>query len=90
MAMQTDSELFTVRIWAEQANTTEPELRARVLHVDTGDVRHFHDWAALLAFLQEAIVQPGVAQPLSPLANDARVQMDVAQVAAPQPTPEPS
>ncbi len=48
-----ESQLFTVRLWAERVAETDFEFRGRVVHVATGEIHYFRDWSKLTLFLQE-------------------------------------
>lgn len=45
------SELFTIRLWAEELDEEGREYRGQVKHVVTGVTRNFREWADLEAFL---------------------------------------
>jgi len=49
--MSQQTELFTVRIWREEINNKQWEIRGRVRHVSSGECRHFRSWDDLRAFL---------------------------------------
>ncbi|HET6313824.1 MAG TPA: hypothetical protein VFH60_08315 [Chloroflexia bacterium] len=42
------SQLFLVRVWAEQGMEGSPEWRGRVQHVTRGDAQEFSDWGTLI------------------------------------------
>jgi hypothetical protein len=42
------SQLFLVRVWAEQGTEGGPEWRGRVQHVTRGDAQEFSDWGTLI------------------------------------------
>ena len=42
------SQLFLVRVWAEQDTGGGPEWRGRVQHVTRGDAQEFSDWGTLI------------------------------------------
>jgi len=48
--------LFTLRIWPEELDNGQREWRGRLQYGVDGEVRHFHNWASLVAGLQ-AILQ---------------------------------
>ncbi|MEZ4711139.1 MAG: hypothetical protein R3A44_28335 [Caldilineaceae bacterium] len=48
------SQLFTVRLWFEPGVPRPGELRFKVQHVLSGEVRYFRDWPALMAFIVSA------------------------------------
>lgn len=45
------SQLFTLRLWAEEGPDGQREWRGKLRHVLTGDVRYFRDWPALIPVL---------------------------------------
>lgn len=45
------TQLFIVRLWAEEITETEWELRGMVRHISSGDTRYFRTWNRLNAFL---------------------------------------
>ncbi len=49
------SQLFTVRIWPEILDSGMVVWRGKVQHVPNGAWRHFQEWQALTAFLQEQV-----------------------------------
>ncbi len=53
------SHLFTVRLWREELGDGQTELRGKVQHVSSGEVRYFRDWPALIAFLLALLSAPG-------------------------------
>jgi hypothetical protein len=53
--MTTDSQLFTIRLWPEEADEEQPRWRGHVKHVPTGAWRNFRDWETLNAFLDAAM-----------------------------------
>jgi hypothetical protein len=44
--------LFTLRLWIEEIGQEQTEMRGRVQHVLSGDVRYFRTWMDLVAFLE--------------------------------------
>jgi len=54
-----DSQLFTVRIWAEVSDQGMVTWRGKVQQVPNGAWRYFHDWAALTDFLQNQVAARG-------------------------------
>jgi hypothetical protein len=55
------SHLFTIRVWWEEAEQRQPELRMQVRHVLTGEIRYFRDAPALLAYLAGKLDAPDIA-----------------------------
>lgn len=47
--------LFTVRLWVEQLAPDQMEVRGKVQHVQTGDVRYFREWPELIAFYEKSL-----------------------------------
>lgn len=45
------SQLFTIRLWAEDLGEGRREYRGQAKHVVSGVIRNFRDWADLEAFL---------------------------------------
>ena len=45
------SQLFTVRVWKEEVSNGQIEWRGKVQLVNSGDVRYFRDWDALVPLL---------------------------------------
>jgi len=52
MDKQHDSQLFTVRLWAEDLGDGQIEWRGKLQHVTSGQARYFRDWPVLIALLQ--------------------------------------
>lgn len=50
-----DSQLFTVRIWAEDSGGMQVEWRGEVKHIPSGRSRYFREWNSLLAFMTQAL-----------------------------------
>ena len=46
------SQLFPVRLWAEELGAGQTEWRGKVQHVMSGETRYFRDWPTLLTHLQ--------------------------------------
>jgi hypothetical protein len=55
---QSLSHLFTVRLWQEELGDGQIELRGKVQHVTSGEVRYFRDWPTLITFLQALLSTP--------------------------------
>lgn len=47
------SDLFLVRLWAEEASDGETEWRGKVQRAISGEARYFHDWSQLVDLLLE-------------------------------------
>ena len=52
------SHLFTVRLWVEPSGRPPDQLRFKVQDLQSGEVRYFSSWAALVAYL-DAIFKGG-------------------------------
>jgi len=52
------SHLFMVRLWQEELGNGQTELRGKVQHVSSGEVRYFRDWPTLIAFLLALLSTP--------------------------------
>ena len=46
------SDLFTVRVWTEEADDEETVFHGQVLHVQSGETRYFRDWPTLIQHIQ--------------------------------------
>ena len=55
---QRSSDLFTVRLWQEELGNGQTEVRGKVQHVSSGEVRYFRDWPTLIAFLLALLSAP--------------------------------
>ena len=51
------SHLFTVRVWQEDLGRGQREWRGKLQHVLGGEARYFRDWAALVATLQQMLLE---------------------------------
>ena len=45
------SQLFTVRLWAEDLGDGRTEWRGKVQHVISGEAHYFREWPTLIAWL---------------------------------------
>jgi hypothetical protein len=52
------SQLFTVRVWKEEVSNGQIEWRGKVQLVNSGDVRYFRDWDALVPLLLTMLLEP--------------------------------
>ena len=52
----TASQLFVLRLWLEELGDGQVELRGQVRHVLSGEVRYFHEWSRLHAFVTQRLV----------------------------------
>lgn len=55
----TCSQLFTVRVWCEQVDAGQQEVRMQAKHILTGETRYFRDWSLLATFLTSKLDAPG-------------------------------
>jgi hypothetical protein len=55
IAPHTHSQLFTVRLWAEDLGEEQIEWRGQVQHVITGRFQHFREWQSLIEFFLEVL-----------------------------------
>ncbi len=64
---QHQSQLFTVRLWAEDPGDGRAEWRGQVQHVLSGETHYFREWPALIAWLiamlQDPELHPGASAP---------------------------
>ena len=51
------SHLFTVRMWQEELGEGQAEWRGKVQHVQSGEVRYFRQWSALVASLERMLAE---------------------------------
>jgi hypothetical protein len=56
------SQLFTVRLWAEHLGDGRTEWRGQVQHVISGEAHYFREWPTLIAWLV-AMLAPMEAKP---------------------------
>lgn len=50
--------LFTLRLWREEDNEGRTIWRGRIHHTDTGNIRYFRGWPALIPLLLAMLRQP--------------------------------
>jgi len=62
---QQQSDLFTVRLWAEDLGDGQVEWRGKVQHVASGEARYFREWPALIALLRAMLpdIEPKSSTP---------------------------
>jgi hypothetical protein len=64
---QHQSQLFTVRLWAEDLGDGRAEWRGQVQHVISGETHYFREWptliARLIAMLPDPESHPGASAP---------------------------
>ncbi len=70
-AHDSDSHLFTVRLWPAPAAEAGGGWHGRVTHVLSGETRYFRDWPALIAFLSAALTEIEVRPPAAAHPEDA-------------------
>jgi len=51
------SQLFTLRLWLDHPGKGKSAWRAKVQHVNSGEVRYFRDWSTLETFVEGLISQ---------------------------------
>ncbi len=56
------SQLFSLRLWAEETAEGDTEWRGKVERVTSGETLYFRQWEAMLKFLQETLEQPAPRQ----------------------------
>jgi hypothetical protein len=49
------SYLFTLRMWLEDLGSGEVGWRGKVQHINSGEVRYFHDWSTMLTFVKSQL-----------------------------------
>ena len=49
------TQLFTLRVWEEEVAQKEQEIRFKLQHVVSGEVRYFRDWSMAVAFCEEKL-----------------------------------
>ena len=55
--------LFIVRLWRESVGEGRTEVRGKVQHVLSGEVRYFRDWSTLIALLTEMMARTAGEHP---------------------------
>jgi hypothetical protein len=53
---RTPSDLFTVRVWAEQVDDAV-EWRGKVQHLPSGEAHYFREWAVLVGFMVDVLTR---------------------------------
>ena len=48
-----ESQLFVVRLWAEDLGQGQTDWRGKIQHVNSGEARYFRDWPTLEAFVEK-------------------------------------
>ncbi len=54
---QSQSHLFTMRLWMEELGEGQTEWRGKLRYVVNEEVRYFRDWSGLVALLQTMMQQ---------------------------------
>lgn len=62
------SHLFTVRLWVEEFDDDQAEVRVQVKHVLSGETRYFRDWSLLMTYLLTKLRENS----FDPIADDQR------------------
>ena len=52
------SQLFTIRVWYEQFDAEQREVRMQVRHVLSGETRYFRDWTAVTTYMVSKLEAP--------------------------------
>lgn len=79
---QQRSDLFTIRVWAEDLGAAQAEWRGKVQHVATGEARYFRSWQQLIDYLTATLSveeNPTVTSPI-PTAGVHHVALTVSDL----------
>ncbi|HET9494126.1 MAG TPA: hypothetical protein VFR15_07850 [Chloroflexia bacterium] len=57
------SQLFTLRVWAEESAEGRTEWRGKLQRVVDGETTYFRDWDSMLALLRQMLESPGAQYP---------------------------
>ena len=55
---QPQSHLFTLRVWQTDSGEGQSEWRGKLQNVESGEIRYFRDWPALIPYLCEMLAEP--------------------------------
>jgi hypothetical protein len=55
---QPQSRLFTLRVWQTDSGEGQSEWRGKLQFVESGEIRYFRDWPALIRYLDEMLAVP--------------------------------
>ena len=55
---QPQSHLFTLRVWQTDSGEGQREWRGKLQYVESGEIRYFRDWPALIRYLDEMLAVP--------------------------------
>ena len=61
---QSDSHLFTMRLWSEDLGDGQVEWRGKLRYVVSEEIRYFRDWSGLIALLQTMVQDTTLKQML--------------------------
>lgn len=53
-----DNKLFSVHVWPEQVDGANIEWRGRVTAQPGGEIAYFRTWDALIAYIQQQLINP--------------------------------
>jgi len=54
---QPQSHLFTLRVWQTDSGEGQSEWRGKIQCVESGEIRYFRDWPALVRYLDEMLAE---------------------------------
>lgn len=54
-----DSQLFVLRIWAEEMGDGRFEIRGQIKHIQSGEVKYYREWSSLQKFLMRRLLSEG-------------------------------
>jgi len=54
---QPQSKLFTLRVWQTDSGEGQSEWRGKIQCVESGEIRYFRDWPALVRYLDEMLAE---------------------------------
>ena len=55
---QPQSHVFTLRVWQTNSGEGQWEWRGKLQYVESGEIRYFRDWTALIRYLDEMLAVP--------------------------------
>jgi hypothetical protein len=56
------SQLFLLRLWIEELGRGKMDWRGKIQHVNSGEVRYFHDWPTLEVFIEDLLHRSGTEE----------------------------
>jgi hypothetical protein len=71
--MSHHSHLVTIRLWQEELGSGRSEWRGQLQLVASGETRYFRDWAALVAHLDEMLVEFDEIETIENLKRDGNL-----------------